>query len=540
MKIEITYKLPGQHVITAREKENEDYSLKLAAEKGRFRLSIVPKRQLILKKASLTIKSDLSKAAGFFVNGYQSWTPAREYTPGEEMHSLNRVPGVILKRFSFDSYGDYWFRHYKRRELHGFTFAYTRDASDDCDLFGSLNEENAFLIITYQKDRDRIVLESDCEGRKIEEEFTLFDFVRYQGKTQETLKRYFSHYGRCKAHAIRGYTSWYLDYQDISDKKIRRTLKSVDSGHFDLFQIDDGYETYVGDWMDIDPVKFPDGLSGIVEEIHGKGLQAGIWLAPFVCEKKSRICTEHPDWLYRGKAGEPVLAGGNWSGFMPLDIRKQAVRQYIKECLEFYLELGFDFFKLDFLYAAAMIKSSHYTRAEMMRYAMSLLRETLGDKLILGCGVQLSSAFNLVDYCRIGMDISLEFDDKFYMRPMHNERISTKNTLQNTIYRHCMDGTVFRCDPDVYLLRDDRISLTKEQKEAVVTLAHLCGSVYMTSDDPGRYDEEKKEMLARAQKLCGADIRSIGRYGALITIRYEKDGSEGLLTYDTQKGVILK
>lgn len=539
MKIEISYKLPGESLTVTREKENKDYSLKVAAAKGRFRLSIVPKRPLVMKNAMLTIKCDFSETEHFFVNGYQSWTPAREYSRTEEMHSLDRVPGMIRDRFSFESYGDYWFRSYKKGELHGFTFAYTRDSFDDCDLFGSLNEENAYLVITYQKDRNRIVLESDCEGRKIEEEFVLFDFVRYQGKTQETLKRYFSLYGTCEAPEIRGYTSWYLDYQDISQEKILNTLKSVDQKDFDLFQIDDGYETYVGDWLDIDPEKFPDGLSGIVKKIHDKGLKAGIWLAPFVCEKKSRVYAEHPEWLYRNKEDETVPAGSNWSGFMPLDLRKREVRRYIKDCLEFYRNLGFDFFKLDFLYAAAMIKSSRFTRAEMMHYGMKLLRDTLADRRILGCGVPLSSAFKLVDYCRIGMDISLDFDDKIYMRMMHNERISTKNTLQNTIYRHCMDGTVFRCDPDVYLLRDDRIRLTKEQREAVVMLAHLCGSVYMTSDDPGQYDKEKKELLARAQKLAGAKINRIDKYGTKIVLLFTKDGADDQLIYDTEKGVLI-
>ena len=539
MKIELRYKLPGGLLRISRKKENDDYSLKISAEGSRYRVSVMPKKTMILKNARISLTADFSDCESFFVNGYQSWTATKEYASNEKMHSLNRIPRPVRDRFSFDSYGDYWFRRYRPDELHGFTFAYTRDGSDNCDLIGSLNEENAFLVITYQKAMNRMVLESDCEGRQIDDEFVLYDFVRYKGKTQETLKKYFSFFGECRAPAIRGYTSWYLDYQNIDQEKMLNTLVSVEKKDFDLFQIDDGYETFVGDWMEIDPVKFPEGLQGIADKIHEKGLKAGIWLAPFVCEMKSRVFAEHPDWVYTGKKGITVFAGSNWSGFMPLDIRKRAVRQYVRDCLQYYIDIGFDFFKLDFLYAAAMIRSSRFTRAELMRYGMKLLRETLGDKLILGCGVPLSSAFNLVDYCRIGPDISLEFDDKLYMQPMHNERISTKNTLQNTVYRHCMDGTVFRCDPDVFLLRDDNISLSKEQKEAVVMIDHLCGAVYMTSDDPGKYDDEKKEMLARARELCGADILRIDRSGTLIIIRYKKDGTENDLIYDSRKGVLV-
>lgn len=319
---------------------------------------------------------------------------------------------------------------------------------------------------------------------------------------------------------------------------MRVALDAIDADHFDLFQIDDGYETFVGDWMDIDPQKFPHGLAPLVEKIHAKGLKAGIWLAPFVCETKSRIFKEHPDWIYR-ENGQPVFAGSNWSGDVVLDLRLPEVQDYIKKCLDYYQELGFDFFKLDFLYAAALIREGRgYTRAQIMRKAMEGLREILSDKLILGCGVPLSSAFGLVDYCRIGPDVSLIFDDVFFMRAMHRERISTKNTLQNTIYRSHMDGYVFRCDPDVFLLRDDNIKLSDEQKKALVMINHLCGAVFMTSDNVGQYDEEKRALLLQAQKLQDAQIIGIEKSGDLITIRYLSDGTEGALKYNRQKGVL--
>ena len=126
---------------------------------------------------------------------------------------------------------------------------------------------------------------------------------------------------------------------------------------------------------------------------------------------------------------------------------------------------------------------------------------------------------------------------------MHRERISTKVTLQNTVFRSGMDGTVFRCDPDVFLLRDNDIHLTKSQRRALVMLNHLCGSVYMTSDDVGRYDAEKKALLQEARNLSGSVIEDIVFDGRIITVSYRrKGGAEGaalsVLKYDTQKGVL--
>ena len=39
------------------------------------------------------------------------------------------------------------------------------------------------------------------------------------------------------------------------------------------------------------------------------------------------------------------------------------------------------------------------------------------------------------DYLRIGADVTLIFDDVWFMRHLHRVRISTKMSLQNTIYR---------------------------------------------------------------------------------------------------------
>ncbi len=272
-------------------------------------------------------------------------------------------------------------------------------------------------------------------------------------------------------------------------------------------------------------------------KIHQKGLKAGIWLAPLVCEKDSKLFSEHKDYLYL-ENGEPVPAGCNWSTDYVLDIRKSEVIDYIKKCLKYYIDLGFDFFKLDFLYASALIKDDRYTRAEISSYVMNMLRESLKGKLLLVCGAQLSSAFTRTDYARVGPDISLKFNDKFHMRFFHRERISTKITLVNTIYRSMMDKICFYNDPDVYLLRDENIKLNKKRKEAVVTINHICGSVYMTSDDVSSYDKEKKELLAKCQKFAGSTVTGIRKKGKKIDLDFENDGNKYTLRYLINKGEI--
>lgn len=264
---------------------------------------------------------------------------------------------------------------------------------------------------------------------------------------------------------LAGYSSWYNRYQDITKDTIREDLTGC-RGLLcpgDLFQIDDGWEPKVGDWLDTDAQKFPHGLKGMVDEIHAAGFQAGLWLAPFVCEKDSALFRQHPDWLLKVD-GAPWCCGCNWSGFYALDIDNPAVLDYLRRVFDRVLnDWGFDLVKLDFLYGASPFGNAHESRAARMRRAMELLRSWCGQKAILGCGVPVMPAFGLVDYCRVSCDVSLDWDDVWYMRLFHRERVSTKQALNNTVFRRQLNGRAYGSDPDVFFLREENCKLTAEQ-----------------------------------------------------------------------------
>ena len=143
-----------------------------------------------------------------------------------------------------------------------------------------------------------------------------------------------------------------------------------------------------------------------------------------------------------------------------------------------------------------------------MAEAMDFLREVCGDAEILGCGVPLASAFGKVEYCRIGPDMSLSFDDKLFMRLFHNERPSTMHTQRNTVFRRQLDGRAFRNDPDVFLLRDENTTLTEQQKHTLAVVNALFGSVLFASDDFGKYDEKKRKLFRALCDLQQAEVLS--------------------------------
>ena len=215
------------------------------------------------------------------------------------------------------------------------------------------------------------------------------------------------------------------------------------------------------------------------DKIAEKGFKAGKWFAPFVCEERSAVYAEHPDWLVKDENGRAVRGGSNWSGFYALDIYNEEFRAHLKKVFDTIInEWGFDFLlKLDFLYAACIVPREGKTRGQIMADGMALLRELAGDTAILVCGVPLASAFGIVEYCRIGCDVSLDWDDKPYMKLMHRERPSTRNCTLNSVFRRQLNGRAFGCDPDVYMLRDTENTMTLPQRRCLAEINVLTGKV---------------------------------------------------------------
>jgi alpha-galactosidase len=97
----------------------------------------------------------------------------------------------------------------------------------------------------------------------------------------------------------------------------------------ELVQIDDGFEANVGDWFDFAPT-FPDGVAPLANEIQAAGFTPGLWLAPFILLRRSRLYREHPDWLLRGQFNRPVNAGFIWDSFTTASISRTRGVDYVR------------------------------------------------------------------------------------------------------------------------------------------------------------------------------------------------------------------
>ena len=482
-----------------------------------------PKVALVPHAFSVSCEAVAGADAQILLNGYQSWTDTVYRRPDYAMRGLIGVPSAVVKRFALDAMGDYRFAKYRLRRgvQHGWTYGVVEKLGE-YELVGSLDESRGFLRLDFDGVADELVLRPEVPERAFApgEAIPLLTCAFVRAASEDAVyDRYFALAGEPWAarpvKPLVGYSSWYRHYANIDETKIRSDLagavdafakleeQGLPADASRLFQIDDGW-CKVGDWLEPLAEKFPQGMAPLAEAIRQAGFIPGIWLAPFVCQRTSRIFTEHHDWLLRDKAGSITCTGSHWGGAFALDVRHPEVRDYVRRCLETVVgDWGFELLKLDFLYAACLETADGVTRGEVMREAVELLREAAGEEcLIDGCGVPLASAFGLVDYCRIGCDVGLTWDDNLIMRQLHRERVSTKHSLGNVRGRAPLDGRGFGNDPDVIFLRKD-VRLTRAQQLELLDAAAHHGSMLLTSDDMGAWtDADLTAYLEAAQVLC--------------------------------------
>ncbi|MCE5192834.1 MAG: glycoside hydrolase family 36 protein [Candidatus Cryosericum sp.] len=501
--------------------ENEDLVVTPVVEAAypgeRWTVTITPRTPVKLLTAELRVPLLVPPTSRIFVNGYQTWTECHELRPRDRIPSLNR-----LARSRCSMYGDYEYvtnPGFPGR-FHGWTYAYVRSESDELTLFGSLSEQTGFTLVTITASAGRVTLQKECGGVTPAGPYVLYDVYVGSGTDTETFTRYFNllDLPRPRTPPLTGWTSWYNYHTDVTPEIILHNVDALSKNDIplDVVQIDDGWEHAVGDWLTAN-AKFNGHMGGLADAIHEQGYKAGLWLAPFIAEEKSDLLRNHPDWFLTDDRGKLVKAGYNpgWSGFFySLDVTNPAVQSYLTDVLHLVLHVWhFDLVKLDFLYAACRRAPEGTTRGQVMSESMQFLRSTVGEGLILGCGVPLGPSFGQVDFCRIGADVSPKWEDRLLSAIHYRERVSTSSALHNTISRRHLNGVAFWNDPDVSMLRTSGNSLSDQQRHTLFLLDHALGGLLFTSDDISMYTPEQLRLYLSQFPVAAKTVDDARQFG---------------------------
>lgn len=461
----------------------------------RYLVNLQVEKPITLLSFVMTMPYDYSVQRGIFCNGYQSWS---QTFMGDITTTM--LPVRRAFRFLADAFGDYRIYAYSKKKgiLHSWSYSYIKLQDKRIAFIGSLEETKALTSITHDTHANICTIEKHVNGKFIEQDSPLLDIYIQVDKEYVVFDSYFqlykNHLPQLPPPPAAGWTSWYYYYTKITEDIIKQNVDHFAAHNIplDYFQIDDGYQHAVGDWLVVNK-KFPNGMASLARYIQERGYKAGLWLAPFAVEQRSYIFKEHKDWLLKAPDGTYLKMGFNplWSGwFYALDFYHPTVKYYLQKVFSTVLQdWGYDMVKLDFLYGVAQYPQYGRSAGEVMYDALVLLRTLVGDKKILGCGVPLASAYGIVDYCRIGQDVHTSWEHKFLKWIRGRERVSTYLAIQNTIQRRHLDARFFINDPDVFILRRKKQSLSPREQFTLLHANLLFGNLIFTSDNIGEYDE---------------------------------------------------
>jgi len=312
-----------------------------------------------------------------------------------------------------------------------------------------------------------------------------------------------------------GWCSWYHYFQDISEPIIRSNLQAAAEQRpglpLEFIQIDDGFQTRVGDWFSFTEA-FPAGPAPLAEAILAEGFTPGIWLAPFIVDRRSKLYADHPEWLLKNRWGCPVNAGFVWDRFTAaLDLTHPDALAYACRAVHTAAhEWGFPYLKLDFLYAAALkgrYRDPTRTRAQVLRAGLEALSEAAGgETALLGCGCPLGSALGLFEAMRIDADVAPNWKPKMFGTHFFFEAETNfpaaRNALQNTLTRTALHRRWWVNDPDCLLLRPDS-ELTLPEVQTLATAIALTGGSLLLSDDLSRLPPERLRIAQTLLPLIG-------------------------------------
>lgn len=484
--------------------EAKDYSLKAELVKTDFGWTLSGQLKGKVGRIEIFRTNAPSK---IFVNNWQSWGPCKivlrdELQPIELDKDWKYAATPVADQFRCGVLSDYFVAEEGR--LYGFLtsrIAHPFFVIEGQDLVAYLE----YFDITFE---DYVPLET----------FVLIEHTdNYEMLTKYAELVAEANGVRFKEERFVGWCSWYHYFLDLTWSEVLKNLKLAKKYPIKVFQIDDGYEADIGDWLETKE-GFPS-VQEMAKTILEMGFEPGIWTAPFSVSESSKLFQEHPDWVVK-ENGEPKMAYRNWNKkIYALDLSREDVKEWLFDLFNSLRRMGFSYFKIDFLFAGAIPgeRSKAVSPIEALREGMGIIRKAVGDAFVLGCGSPLIPAVGFVDGMRIGPDTAPYWGDDVPDRGIP----AAKWALRNAITRSFMNKRLWWNDPDCLLLRADKTMLSENERKIYAYTCGVLDNMIVLSDDLSLYDSSSDQILQTTLELVGGGAKVLNIFNERPSYRIE-------------------
>ncbi|MDQ3943689.1 MAG: alpha-galactosidase [Actinomycetota bacterium] len=351
-----------------------------------------------------------------------------------------------------------------------------------------------------------------------------------------------------------GWCSWYHYRSAVTPADVLANAGAARAAGLCVIQIDDGYQAGIGDWL-TGREAWAQGTAPVAKALLDKGLRPGIWTAPFLVDEGGSVAGDHPGWLCLDRrAGRPVRVMHNprwWGGWaLALDTTHPGVLDHLRETFATLAGQGFDYHKVDFLYAGAVPARRHdsaMTRAQALRAGLEAVRDGIGGGAFLaGCGSPFGPAVGMVDAMRVSTDVAPWWAPRRTRPGMEEAASCARHAVVTSLLRAPLHRRLWANDNDCLLLRGDDTELEPWQRRMVAAAVAGGGGFVMVGDDMTGYGDDERQLLARTLSVlpsADAPLDLVDPFGADLTVRsaaYElvaaADGEAALLSRGDEPG----
>jgi alpha-galactosidase len=445
---------------------------------------------------------------------------------GECFQMLGQLGGTLAKPEDWGTYPDR--THYKLAEPDGLRTAHgmllLHPATGGHWLLGFTSCRRFDGRISFSA--ERILVSLDTEGLTLAPgaAWELEDFLVVSGLEREALlddlcaRIERNHPRRTGFRAPpMGWCSWYCFGPKVTATNIFSNLDWIarHTPQLRYIQIDDGYQPWMGDWLETGK-SFGGDIKAVLKEIRRRGFEPAIWVAPFVASPQSKLFQEHPEWFMKGEDGQPLRSDkvgfGGWrlGPWYALDGTHPEAQKFLEDLFRtLRQEWGCTYFKLDANYWGtlhqARLHDPNATRIEAYRRGMAAILRGSGDAFILGCNHPMWPSLGLIDGSRSSMDISRNWN-------------SIRDIGRENLRRGWQNGRFWWNDPDCVLLAGGPVldvngntvghkGLPESEVVFHATTIHASGGMLLSGDNLPALTPPRLEMLRKLLPPTGRAAR---------------------------------
>jgi len=132
------------------------------------------------------------------------------------------------------------------------------------------------------------------------------------------------------------FNTWEAMYFDLTLERLQALADSAAKVGAERFVLDDGWfknrksdRAGLGDWT-VDKSVFPDGLGPLIDYVHGKDMEFGLWIEPEMVNPDSDLFRAHADWILSTPPAPLILSRNQ----LVLDLTRTEVQDYLFNCID--------------------------------------------------------------------------------------------------------------------------------------------------------------------------------------------------------------